>query len=239
MNADKYGTIDSLCYWPKAGCLNPAAVNFGCAYQSSKENCNDMVSVHTARLCVFPQEDNTSPPTPPPPAFPGGMDASDPNLKVEYSSTVESIIDGDVSYWQANNGTLIQVFKKAFSVPDSMRSEAILTPGSTNAKVRFWSNDPATASQLTSDIATKATSAAALSTLLNDAATDLGVSVRINVLTKPVVFSEVQVTVLSTPLSVGAIIGIVIGVLAGVIIIVAAIVYYRKKKAASKATYPA
>jgi len=239
-NADKFGTVDSLCYYPKSGCLNPNAVNFGCTSAEAKETCNDLVNEHTASLCKFPQEDRTSPPTPPPPQFPNNWNPDDPNLKVEYGPSVESVIAGDMDYWEPRKPLLAQIFKKALSVPDSFNeTSVVLTPGSVRAKVTFWTNDAAAANQLTADLEAKATSASEFGGLLNAAAAELGSDVEFTVLSKPSVFAETRVTVLHTPLTVGAITGITIGVLAGVIIIVAFIVYYRKKKAASKATYPA
>ena len=76
MNKDPLATVNTFCYWPKAGCLNPLAFNFGCVRYSEVGPCqlppNETVTVHSSGRCRFADLPPAPPAPPPPPRLPAG-----------------------------------------------------------------------------------------------------------------------------------------------------------------------
>jgi len=73
LNYDPLATVEHDCWFSKAGCLDPAALNFGCPLPGTAA-CSiltgpDRITVHVAGLCSF---EVPAPPTPPQPGLPVG-----------------------------------------------------------------------------------------------------------------------------------------------------------------------
>ena len=117
-NYDPAVTVETRCYWPRPGCLNPQAINFGCDTRDSQSPCfyDVNVTVHVPAACLYAWDINPaspSPPAPPPsPPFP-------PGVVLTYLLVVGFSVGGTVDYFTDDvKETALNAFKVAISAED-------------------------------------------------------------------------------------------------------------------------
>ena len=118
INYDPMVTVETGCYWPLPGCLNHAALNFGCKTSDSTSPCfyDQNVTVHVPSTCVYIWDLNrpkAPPAAPPSPATPPGID-----VITTFTMVVTITVGGTVDYFTDPVKALaIVVFKQALNLP--------------------------------------------------------------------------------------------------------------------------
>lgn len=235
INYDPRVTVNSACYWPKSGCLNPNAVNFRCDSDEATEPCTgdnaleDAVTQHVKYICKY--SNTPSPPAPSPPPFPENLPS---DATVEYLVTTVVVFGGTIDYWTNTVLTEYSNLIRDTIVPEADRATANVTSVAEAGSVIVTStyNTP----DADSAEAALATAQEELSTM-SDVQAILGDQLGVTALTGADVQMVIVITVPKKGLGAGAIIGIVIGVLAAIGLGVGGYKWNQKRK--QKAVFPA
>ena len=207
LNYDPAVTVETICYWPRAGCLNPAARNFGCDNSDATAPCYHAqnVTVHSPAACSYHSDDYPSPPTPPMPAFPPGYDLESDDVTVSYEVKVEFVVDADIAFFTENvRKNAISAFKIAINETEKNVTLDVYL-ASVILAFKFASEDKATADAFEQSVSSGIGSTAA------SAQATLGNAIGVQVLRGADIIRRTVVTFKPLGMSAGAVAGIVIG----------------------------
>jgi len=139
MNYDPTVTVETVCYWPRPGCLNPAASNFGCEnrdYTTPCSSSNQNVTVHSSAACVYAWELAPAPVPPPSPGHPASVE-----VVVTYVIKVAFTVYSTVEYFTpAVREAALNAFKTAIKAW-SLNITLTVTSGSVNLEYTFETTD--------------------------------------------------------------------------------------------------
>jgi len=103
-NYDPLATMNGNCWYHQRGCLNPAAVNFGCPDTTYSGPCTGLanpVTRHWARLCKW--SNIASPPPPSPPVPPSGTYSTRYESKLTFAletkTSTPAELEADLKSW--------------------------------------------------------------------------------------------------------------------------------------------
>lgn len=117
LNHDPLATVNTRCYWPRYGCLNMRASNFGCEHYSAVSPCSppeaERVTVHQSHRCRFPQAPPAPPAPPPPPKLPAG------EFETQYVVKLDVSILSTVPEAMAMRGSFETEFRRLASLSDN------------------------------------------------------------------------------------------------------------------------
>lgn len=174
LNYDPAVTDETYCYWPRAGCLNPAALNFGCDTRDFVSPCFHEVNVtkHSGAACIYAWELQPRPPVPPapPPAPP-----FPPGTTIIYVVTVRFTVGGSIEFFTTDVRELaLKVFKEAAKATD-LNVTLEISAASVNLDYSLQSLEQETLDSFEQNVVTAfGTTAASAQAVLGDA---LGVKV--------------------------------------------------------------
>jgi len=248
INYDASVTHETQCYWVVTGCLNEAALNYGCSDPVRVTPClpnaygpgdpeaqPDRVTVHLGTTCKYPWNLSPSPPAPPPPALPPGVDPNDPNVVFFNDIKTALVVSGDLSYFDdpSIQALTISAFKDPLGPAMADKNITLsATSQSVGLEFSYTTTDADEADALLSSIQSTYTDA-------NDVQATMGNALGVQVLSNPVVSKQVRVVYRIVgplfPETFGGTIGVVIATTIGT----ASAFMMMRKRAGSKATYPA
>jgi len=237
-NYDPATTVNSICYFPIGGCLNPEALNFGCQSSDAISECNPgypfYVTRHVKESCKYPWNLSPLPPAPPPPNYPPGFDPNAEGVIVTYSANVAFTVDGDVAFWTDDKRLdMIAAFKAALMMAPASNVTLSIAGGSVETSFEFASTDESATDTVLSSAQDTFTDATALQDTI-------GAAVGVTVLSIPIITKKVTYTTSELALGITILTLIILGSLCLACCIVGGIItVVRRRKQKNKATYPA
>jgi hypothetical protein len=225
VNYDPAATVPTTCYWPKAGCLNPAAINFGCDSPDMMTPCNlaEKATMHVGAMCRYSWHLSPAPPAPPPPQLPSSLPS---DAVVKYEVTTTFLMAGDLDYFTEE---ILQQTKEivrvAMGLPAGASMNATVEPASVRLTVTFTTEDSTTANAAAEASQTAFATQSATQSLLGDAIGVQALSAGEVVQTTIIVLPPER-----TGLNGGEIFGIVVGVLIGIFCLIALVMHMRRAK---------
>jgi len=236
-NYDPTVTVETICYWPRPGCLNPAALNFGCENRDYATPCssNHNVTVHSPIACVYSWDDVSLPATPPSPALPPAR--SDEALVTTYVIVVAFTVGGNLDYFtQDVREAALDAFKIAIKAA-ALNITLTVTSGSVNLEYTFRTVDEAESNAFERNVST------GLGSTAESAQASLGDAIGVQMLsgaslTRRTVlsYSTTGATFATSPRTSKSADGIVIGAVCGgggALIVLGALLYIRYRYADS------
>jgi len=226
-NFDETATVASTCLPELKGCLNPLALNYGCAYVQSTACNNSLVSTHDRWVCNFDLP--PMPPSPPPPPLPPGR-----YYMETWVIEVEFIMAGDMASYIANDvETLLKdrLADGAQTTPDRVTIDA--TPSSIRIVATITTDSEADANRKAEALQE------AIGYTLASASAFLGVEcLSIPTITVKMVLVEVWAPPPPSQ-DIGLIIGPSVGAAALIILIIIYLIWRRRRKRpAANKTHP-
>lgn len=218
-NYDPFATVDTECYWRRGGCLNPAAMNYGCDSHDDSSPCSfeEKVTHHVPTVCKYPWDLDPSPPAPPPPRLPPGWTMDVPGIVVSYQVDFSFIVSGEVAYFtSAVQDLAVTTFKATMGFGDG--DNVTLHVEAASVKLIFvYTAD----SEALLDAA-MTMARIALGTSVSSLQASLGDAIGVNVLTPVAVEKRVEIVLpLDADVKVGPSAGEIVGVVAAVLLAIA------------------
>jgi len=173
INTDPATTIATKCYFARLGCLNPAAINFGCPSFDYDTTCGDdggdgegKVTQHTPFTCKYTWNLVPSPPKPPTVEAPGST----------YTISSSFHVESEPSFFtEPVRQQAVALFKTALSSPyDSFEWNLTVQDASALLTFSYTTSDPTAADTLAAAMSEQLPTQASLQSAIGDA---LGVTV--------------------------------------------------------------
>ena len=188
-NYDPTVTVETVCFWPRTGCLNPFAMNFGCENSDSVNPCflTVNVTVHAPAACVYIWDVRPNPPAPAMPSFPPGIDPNMGGVLLTYVVTTRITVAATLDYFtEPVKQSAITAFKAAINQPDADVT-LIVSAGSVNLEYRFETNDQTASDSFEESVRT------GLGTTAGSAQAAFGNALNLRVLSKPDIATATEV----------------------------------------------
>lgn len=214
-NYDPSVTVETVCYWPRSGCLNPAALNFGCETSDVTSPCfyEQNITIHVSAACIYSWDIIPSSPSPPQPAFPPGISADTYGVVVTHEVSIRLSVGGTLDFFtEAVKQGALDTFKSATA---SVELDVALnvTAGSVVMEYIFETQNEALSTTFEQNVRTGLGGTAA------SAQAVLGDAIGVQVLSSPEVTRTTKFTYAPSGLSPSDRNGIIVGSIGGALLL--------------------